>query len=225
MHVRPALPPRGFTVGTAIVAAASLLTLCLVALPARAQTMTEKGNAAMAEDMTRMTRTQEMSKMPGTAMENGEVALPEGFREWVFIGAPLTPNGLNGGAAAFPEFHHVYIEPIAYAAYEKTGVFPEGTVIVKELVTLKSPEYDDGSRDEASGRGFFAGEFGGIDMMVKDTQRYAATDGWGFFNYGHHKPPYQKTAAALPAENCSGCHTANADEDMVFTGFYPILRK
>lgn len=222
MHIRPTPRPRGFTAGTAIVAAVSLLTLSLVAPPSKAQMMMEKDAAAMAEDMAELPG---MAQMPGMAMENGEVALPEGFREWVFIGAPLTPNGLNGGAAAFPEFHHVYIEPNAYAAYTKTGAFPEGTVIVKELVTLKSPEYDDGSRDEASGRGFFADDFAGIDMMVKDTQRYAATDGWGFFNYGHHKPPYQKTAAALPAENCSGCHTANADKDMVFTGFYPILRQ
>lgn len=218
MRMKPALQPRGFTTGTAVVAAVSLLALSLVAFPTKAQMM-KTDDAAMAADMTSMT------EIPGMAMENGEVELPEGFREWVFIGAPLTPNALNGGAAAFPEFHHVYIEPNAYAAYKKTGTFPEGTVIVKELVTLKSAEYDDGSRDEASGRGFFADEFAGIDMMVKDTQRYAATDGWGFFNYGHHKPPYQKTAAALPAENCSGCHTANADDDMVFTGFYPILRK
>ena len=219
MYIGRALRPRGFTTGAAIVAAVSLLTICLVAPPSKAQTMMNGDDAAMADDMLGM------AQMPGMAMENGKVALPEGFREWVFIGAPLTPNGLNGGAAAFPEFHHVYIEPNAYAAYKKTGSFPEGTVIVKELVTLKSPEYDDGSRDEASGRGFFAGDFAGIDMMVKDTQRYAATDGWGFFNYGHHKPPYQEAAAALPAENCSGCHTANADEDMVFTGFYTILRK
>lgn len=154
-----------------------------------------------------------------------ETTIPDGFREWVFIGAPLTPHGLNDGNAAFPEFHHVYIEPAAYAEYRRTGEFPEGTTIVKELVLLQDGDYEDGSRDEASGRGFFADRFAGIDMMVKDSRRFADTNGWGFFNFGHHEPPYADMAAAAPAEACAACHTANATKDMVFTTFYPILRQ
>jgi hypothetical protein len=46
----------------------------------------------------------------------------------------------------------------------------------------------------------------------------------GFFNFGHHAPPYEKTAPAAPKASCAGCHQANADKDMVFTGMYPILR-
>lgn len=152
-----------------------------------------------------------------------ETSIPEGFREWVFIGAPLTPNGLNGGEAGFPEFHHVYIEPNAYAEYKRTGAFPEGTTIVKELVLLHKAQHADGSRDEASGRGFFAEKYNGIDMMVKDTERFADTNGWGFFNFGHHAPPYAAKAAAAPNEACAFCHTASATKDMVFTKFYPIL--
>lgn len=154
-----------------------------------------------------------------------ETSIPDNFREWVFLGAPLTPNGLNGGAAGFPEFHHVYIEPGAYAEFKKTGVFPEGTTIVKELVLLHEGQYEDGSRDEASGRGFFADRFAGIDMMVKDTKRFADNNGWGFFNFGHHEPPYAETAAAAPTDACAYCHTANATHDMVFTKFYPILER
>jgi hypothetical protein len=154
-----------------------------------------------------------------------ETSIPKDFRKWVFIGAPLTPNGLNGGAAGFPEFHHVYIEPGAYDTYKKTGQFPEGTTIVKELVLLHTGHYPDGSRNEASGRGFYADRFAGIDMMVKDTKRFPDTNGWGFFNFGHHAPPYAKSAAAAPSESCASCHTAGATHDMVFTKFYPILRQ
>jgi len=157
--------------------------------------------------------------------EGNRTTIPEGFREWVFLGAPLTPNGLNGGAAGFPEFHHVYIEPAAFAEYRRTGTFPEGTTIVKELVLLQEGHHADGSRDEASGRGFFAGRYNGIDMMVKDTERFAETNGWGFFNFGHHAPPYAEQATAAPNEACAFCHTANATEDMVFTSFYPILNQ
>lgn len=157
--------------------------------------------------------------------DDNKTSIPPRFREWVFLGAPLTPNGLNGGAAGFPEFHHVYVEPEAYAHYKKTGEFPEGTTIVKELVLLKEAQYEDGSRDEPSGRGFFADRVAGIDMMVKDSKRFADTDGWGFFNFGHHEPPYAKEAAAAPKEACAACHIGNATYDMVFTEFYPILGK
>lgn len=157
--------------------------------------------------------------------EANQTSIPEGFREWVFIGAPLTPNGLNGGAAGFPEYHHVYIEPGAYAEYKRTGEFPEGTTIVKELVLLKEAHYEDGSRDEASGRGFFGDRFAGIDIMVKDSKRFAETGGWGFFNFGHHAPPYAEIAAPAPGEACAACHAANATYDMVFTTFYPILER
>lgn len=158
-------------------------------------------------------------------MEGNRTSIPPRFREWIFIGAPLTPHGLNGGNAGFPEFHHVYIEPQSYAEYKRTGKFPEGTTIVKELVLLKTGQYGDGSRDEASGRGYFADRFAGIDMMVKDSQRFAKTGGWGFFNFGHHEPPYAKTATAAPSDQCSFCHKAEATHDMVFTTFYPILER
>jgi hypothetical protein len=153
----------------------------------------------------------------------GELQLPQGFREWVFIGAPLTPHGLNNGKAGFPEYHHVYVNPDAFAVYRRTGEFPEGTVIAKELVLLLKGDHADGSKDAPSGRGFFAGEFQGMDVMVKDSRRFSATNGWGFFNFGHHAPPYIASAQAAPRENCAACHQANAKKDMVFTQFYPIL--
>ena len=62
---------------------------------------------------------------------NGRLQLPTGYRRWVFVGAPLTPNGLNDGKAGFPEYHHVYVEEKNLDVYLKTGSFPEGTVIVK----------------------------------------------------------------------------------------------
>jgi hypothetical protein len=43
--------------------------------------------------------------------KDGGLIRPAGWREWVFVGSPLTPNSLNGGAAPFPEFHSVYIDP------------------------------------------------------------------------------------------------------------------
>ena len=42
----------------------------------------------------------------------GELLRPDfRFREWVYVGTPLTPNELNPPEAPFPEFHNVYIHP------------------------------------------------------------------------------------------------------------------
>jgi len=109
---------------------------------------------------------------------DGKLQLPVGYRHWVFIGAPLTPNGLNNGKAGFPEYHHVYVEEKNLDVYLKTGSFPEGTVIVKELTRVLNPTFPDGSRTEPSGRGYFNAEFNGMDVTVKDSKRFAATNGW-----------------------------------------------
>jgi hypothetical protein len=45
------------------------------------------------------------------------------------------------GQANFPEYHYVYIEPGSYEIYRKTGIFPEGTILFKELqLTLGPPK-------------------------------------------------------------------------------------
>src|SRR6202008_4513456 len=156
---------------------------------------------------------------------DGTMELPTGFRKWVFVGAPLTPNGLNDGKAGFPEYHNVYVEQKNVDAYLKTGEFPEGTVIVKELTRVLNPTFPDGSRKEPSGRGYFNGEYNGIDVTVKDSKRFAKTNEWGFFTYGHHPLPYEKTSAERPVAECAGCHVANvADTDMTWIQFYPMLR-
>ena len=168
---------------------------------------------------------------------DGTVQVPTGFRKWVFVGAPLTPEGLNDGKyncnaggtnctkSNFPEYHNVYVEQKNVDAYLKTGEFPEGTVIVKELTRVLNPEFPDSSRKEPSGRGYFNGAYNGIDMSIKDSKRFAKTNGWGFFTYGHHPLPYNKTSAERPVAECAGCHVANvADTDMTWIQFYPMLR-
>jgi hypothetical protein len=156
-------------------------------------------------------------------MTDGQLKLPQGYHTWVFLGAPLTPNALNDGKAGFPEFHNVYTQPEAYQAYRRTGEFPEGTILLKELQLTRPGTYDDRSRIEPSGRGYFPGTANGIDISVKDNKRFKDTNGWGFFNFGHHAPPYAETAAVQPKAAFAACHEANAT-NMVFSKFYtPIL--
>jgi len=153
-----------------------------------------------------------------TFTADGELIRPAGWREWVFIGSPLTPNSLNGGAAPFPEFHSVYIDPESWAQWKKTGKFRDGTMIAKELTLV-------GDTTATSGVGFFNGELQGFEIAHKDSKRYAKdTGGWAYYTFGHHAEPYANSTPAMPTAACAACHTAAAADDMVFTQYYPIAR-
>ena len=80
----------------------------------------------------------------------GNLLQPKGYawRSWVYVGTPVTPNSLNPPAASFPEFHNVYMPPADFAHYEKTGKFRDGTILIKELVSV-------GATQALSRKGFF----------------------------------------------------------------------
>ena len=132
------------------------------------------------------------------------------YREWIFVGTPITPNDLNDGDAAFPEFHNVYMNPSAWREWKKSGMYPEGTVMVKELTSV-------GAKKATSGNGYFEGEFTGLEMSVKDSTRFPAeSKGWGYFSFGH-KYPLKKEALPNRFGSCAQCHAANAPTEMVFS--------
>ena len=159
---------------------------------------------------------------------DGALKLPENarWREWPYIGTPLTPNVLNGGEAAFPEFHSVYIDPVSWEHWRKTGEFRDGTVLAKELVTILDKDaHADGSTDQVSGRGYFMDELAGFEIAYKSKEHFPDEPGnWAYFSFGHHAPPYAEATNKLPVETCSSCHEASAAQDFVFTQFYPVLR-
>jgi cytochrome c553 len=151
--------------------------------------------------------------------DNGEVLRPVGWRRWVYVGTPLTPDDMNGGEANFREFHNVYIDPHSFEVFSETGEFPNGTQLVKEMVLV-------GSKEASSGSGYFMGDFYGLELTIKDTVRYKdEPGGWAYFSFGHTTfDKYAKTAKALPAAACNSCHESSADTDWVFTQYYPVLR-
>jgi len=169
----------------------------------------------------------ELSVTGAEFTNNGEVKLPVNWRSWVFVGANLTPNGLNDGKAMFPEFHYTYMEPTAWEHFKRTGKFAEGTQIVKELVLLAdgADKNPDGSILESPGRGFYAGKPIVLALEYKDSKRFPdAPGGWGFFDFSTGSgQPYKATATVHPYENCAACHELAKDTDYVFTQHYPVL--
>ena len=94
---------------------------------------------------------------------SGQLLLDDGWRRWVFIGAPLTPNSLNDGKAPFPEFHNGYMARAAFDHFLETGKFPNGTMIAKELLSI-------GETEAVSGSGFFPGRLPGAGICRERHQ-------------------------------------------------------
>lgn len=152
-------------------------------------------------------------------IKDGQLERPTGYREWVYVGTPVTPDELNNGKAAFPEFHNVYIDPESWENWKATGEFRDGTILIKELVRV-------GAKSAVSGNGYFEGDFLGLEATIKSKKHFADEPGnWAYFSFStpDHKT-LTTTAKAFPAASCNACHAGAAADDFVFTQYYPVLR-
>ena len=146
-----------------------------------------------------------------------ELVRPEGYREWIFVGASLA-MGYNEGASMpeNPKFHNIYIQPFAYQQYKKTGKFPEGTILMMEVLSA-------GSHASINRRGQFEDKMTGVEAAVKDSKHIP--EGWGYFSFDGGDGKIAPTAKAFPKERCWSCHSEHGANDNVFTQFYPVLRE
>jgi hypothetical protein len=145
-------------------------------------------------------------------IKNGELERPTGFREWIYVGTPVTPNDLNDGKAAFPEHHNVYIDPKSWAHWKKTGEFRDNTILMKELVSV-------GSKAAVSGIGYFQGDFNGLESTINEPGN------WAYYSFSNQDlKTLKETAKAFPTASCNACHAVAAADDFVFTQYYPVLR-
>jgi hypothetical protein len=153
------------------------------------------------------------------SIKKGKLERPTGFREWIYVGTPVTPNDMNDGKAAFPEHHNVYIDPKSWAHWKKTGEFRDGTILMKELVNV-------GTKAAVSGNGYFQGDFIGLEATIKSKKHFPKEPGnWAYYSFStpDHKK-LNKSATPFPAASCNSCHAGAAADDFVFTQYYPVLR-
>ena len=149
---------------------------------------------------------------------------PTNYREWVFVGsstglsyAQNSAPGRNGGngMAMDPMFHNVYIDPVAYREYSRTGEFPEGTVMILEMASAEV-------KQEPGLQGSYEKDFIALEASVKDSSRFEG--GWGYFGFTGADGKLKDRAQAFPEASCRSCHEQKAATDHVFTQFYPVLR-
>jgi hypothetical protein len=130
--------------------------------------------------------------MGGAAITRGaedvQVSYPEGYREWRHIKSMV----IEPGHSLYPSFggiHHLYANDKAIQGY-RSGKFPDGAVIVFDLLTAVSAEH-----------AITEGERKVLGVMVKDAKKFAATGGWGFEGFAGDS----NTERAVGAKAAAAC--------------------
>jgi Cytochrome P460 len=131
------------------------------------------------------------------------VTIPQGYRQWELI-AP------SEEAAPLNELRAILGNGPAIDAYRNSTLpFPDGTVLVKlAWKHIQSPEFGPASVPGAATT---------VQVMVKDSGKYAATGGWGFGRFVNGRP-----ADEAQHNTCFACHEAGVKgHDFVFTRVAP----
>ena len=148
---------------------------------------------------------------------DGKLLKPEGYQNWVFVGASLGLSYTEEVRREGPGlFHHVYIQPEAYEQYVAEGTFPEKTMLVMENFTA-------GTKVNPNLHGYFEDKQVGFEVALKDKEQFE--DGWAYFIFRGAPEKAPASAAAFPKASCWDCHNENALDDNVFVQFYPILKR
>jgi hypothetical protein len=151
---------------------------------------------------------------PAAYTADGKMILPPDYRTWVYLTSGLDMSYTEGPAPQASTFDNVFVDPAAYAAFQRTGTWPDGAVMVLELRAAQAK----GSINKAGK--FQAGAVRATEMHVKDTARFKDQGGWAFFGFRGDSQP----AAMIPASaDCYACHRAHAAVDTTFVQFYPTL--
>ncbi len=149
------------------------------------------------------------STMPPAADEG--TPYPEGYRHWTHLHASMVP-------ATFPAFakkpcekpcmagiFHFYANDKAMVGL-RTNTYPDGAIIAEEM--LEWLQTSDGAKE---------GQRRVIGVMVKDSQRYSSTDGWGYGNFDDGSRVDKLNAKSRAA--CHQCHISRKDQGYVFTEY------
>jgi hypothetical protein len=89
----------------------------------------------------------------------------------------------------------------------RTGSYPDGSIIAEEMLEWIST---------ANG-GASEGQRRVVGVMVKDSQRYASTGGWGYGSFEDGSRADKLDAKSREA--CHQCHIARKDQGYVFTEY------
>jgi len=134
------------------------------------------------------------------------VPYPEGYRTWTHVKSTVIgPTHTN--FATLGGFQHIYANASAMAGY-RSRAFPEGAIIAFEWLEMRD------------NKGAFAeGPRRQLDVMIKDSTRFASTGGWGFQRYA--KDSKTELAATPTSPQCFACHDQLRKDGLVLSTYRP----
>lgn len=136
--------------------------------------------------------------------------LPPGYRDWRLISVAHEEGSLN-------DIRAILGNDMAIKAYREGKLpFPEGTIIARIAWNYVASE--ENNRIFGQNQSFVPGDAPDwyLQFMVKDSNKYAATGGWGFAQFNKDGKP----ADEAPLKTCFPCH-ARVNRDLVFTRYAP----
>lgn len=99
------------------------------------------------------------------------VAYPDGYRTWTHISSTFIGPDAPPAAMSEQGIHHIYANHLAVEGL-RTGRYPDGSKLVYDLLAGRT----------ANGV-TKVGDRKRLDVMEKDSARYAGTGGWGFESF------------------------------------------
>ncbi|NGZ94737.1 MAG: cytochrome C [Nitrospira sp. WS110] len=196
----------------------SIALLALVAVPLIGAMMS-KGNQPFA---------------PNVDMMTGAIRVPENYAEWPTLGTwahAHTDDKLEKMGPGVHEYHVVYTQPETITHYRQHRRFPDGAVLVKELLDAKTMAMTTGP---AVGH---ATTIKGWFVLVRDTEgRFKDSklwgDGWAWSLFNADDPKHSiskdyKTECVpchLPARQLAPEEAVDADK-WIYSFGYSVLQK
>jgi len=152
-----------------------------------------------------------LASVGALAEEPETMAVPDNYRQWVFLTSSLDLDYNTAAPRSQHMLDNVFVDPKAFAAFQKTGAWPVGTILIKENRNADSA----GTLSKA---GQFQTGVKNLEIHIKDGARFPGK--WSFF-----KSEDGKARAALQplSANCYSCHQDHGAVDTTFVQFYPTL--
>lgn len=133
-----------------------------------------------------------------------QAAYPEGYRNWPHVKSMVLEPG-HPLYESFGGIHHVYANEKALKAMKSGGAYPDGAVLVFDLLEANS-------QDNA----VLEGARKVVGVMEKNSAKFSATGGWGFEGF---KGDSRERVVTDANAQCYACHTAQKDSDYVFSSY------
>lgn len=136
------------------------------------------------------------------------ITLPPGYRDWKLISVAHEEGNLN-------DLRAIVGNDLAVKAFQEGKLpYPDGAIIARLAWSYVPSE--ENNKVFGRAQSFVAGSPTNVQFMVKDSQKYASTGGWGFAQFKNGI-----AANETVHRTCFSCHEPVKARDFVFTRYAP----